>query len=95
MQLREALEGKRPMSPYNWRSWYYPPPPRKKSGRLHLPPIDHDLPVTTIPKTTSGWYGYKPKIKGKSLVTERSKWTKEEKGMMSLHKRFGWPDIYD
>ncbi|KAK7506866.1 hypothetical protein BaRGS_00001717 [Batillaria attramentaria] len=102
MQMREALEGKRKMSPYDWRNWYYPPPPRKKGHRIYLPPIDHDLPATTIPKymriiilTTTGWYGHKPQIKGRSLVTERCKWTKVETGITSLHKKFGWPDIYD
>ncbi|KAK7506867.1 hypothetical protein BaRGS_00001718 [Batillaria attramentaria] len=89
------MEGKRKMSPYNWRNWYYPQPPKKKDHRIYLPPVDDNLPASTIPKTTSGWYGYKPKIKGKSLVTERNRWTKVETGITSLHKAFGWPDIYD
>nr|KAG5714462.1 hypothetical protein BaRGS_006908 [Batillaria attramentaria] len=48
--MRETMEGKRKMSPYNWRNWYYPQPPKKKDHRIYLPPVDDNLPASTIPK---------------------------------------------
>ncbi|KAK7104665.1 uncharacterized protein [Littorina saxatilis] len=81
-KMYEALEGKRPLSPYDEEANARRPLAERIAelgkfvDKVYLPPIDKMPPSTSIPKTTSGWYGYAPKIGGWSLVTERQKWTK-------------------
>ena len=46
-------------------------------------------------RTTSGWYGYWPKIQGQSLVNERQRWCLPRRAQNSIIRVLGWPDVYD
>ncbi|KAK7091092.1 uncharacterized protein [Littorina saxatilis] len=109
-KMYEAMAGKRPFSPYDQTRWLLPPNPLPripdhvlgrdgKKGKpplpIFLPPIP-DIPAQpNIPTTSNGWYGFKPTIQGRSIVSERQKWCKVTAGQHNLPCLFGWPEVSD
>ncbi|KAL8594970.1 hypothetical protein ACOMHN_038767 [Nucella lapillus] len=101
-KMYEAMAGKRPLSPYDETRFSSLDKPAGKKGKaekrmeeIMLPPIPAIPAKPQIPVTTSGWYGFVPKVNGRSVVSDRQRWCKVTVGQHDLLHLLDWPTIYD